>query len=367
MLSKLSNIILSKIYSRLSATKRSLKRLVNKLLVSIPPLRFYCYRVRAGIFDKDGIEKWCKEVNQYYAKQGDLLSEFTVYEKVVNSLITSPGVDICAMSDLMTYESNKAIVALRHDVDADVNTALKAAKFLSENSVPGSFYLLHTATYYGYFEDYLFHRQPGMKYFVKELVKTGCEIGLHTDPLSIYCEHNTNGEEAVVKEIKWMRSQGAHICGTVAHNSAPLYGAENFEVFKNRALADRDGFIYKGKKIPLQVIDESKLGIKYEGNYPILSPDMDSQELRDYLSSGGYNGIRDLDWQQQYFINNPVFSRPYDVSIWLLASDSWVIAIHKSPGQVRWPVKTDAVIEFIGSLTPGERVVINIHPEYIAA
>ena len=331
------------------------------------PGGFLRYRIGAGTLSRDQLGPWCKAVNDYQAKR-DLVSPFSIYQRLCDLLATDRRFDVRPLARLMApIAEGRVAVALRHDVDADICTALRAAAELVRRGLPGSFYLLHTAGYYGDFKDHIFRRQPALTSIIEDLLETNCEIGLHSDALSIYCEHGINGAAAIKTEIAWLRRQGANIQGTVAHNSAVLYGAENFEIFRNRALGGRRSFAWGERRVPLQVLDEKALGLTYEGNYPLIVDHPDEQDPKSYLAGTTDDEVRSASWQRKYFLHNPVFERDYDVSIWLLARDSWVIARHTARKDLHWPVSTERVLSFLKEADPGSRLVFNIHPEYVAS
>jgi len=160
---------------------------------------------------------------------------------------------------------------LRHDVDVDIRAALEIARVEAEFGIPATFYILHTAPYYGSFSGGVFRRNEAMIHVYREIQNLGHEIALHTDPLNLYINYDIDGAQAIREELKWLRDNGIEIRGTVAHNSSSEYGVENFAIFKGRQLrfgepGGPEGYVFQNKKIPLQVLDEEELGLEYEGN-----------------------------------------------------------------------------------------------------
>jgi len=324
------------------------------------------YRVRSHPLSREEIIGRCGHVTGTYRELG-LVSPFSTYRKVVDALIANTSIEVRPMNRLMAPAGkDKAVVALRHDLDGDVVTGVRSARYLASKGLPGSFYLLHTAHYYGTVENNVFRRFAGLESFVAEFVATGCELGLHTDPLSLYCTHRIDGAEAVRTEIAWLRSLGANLSGTVAHNSAIVFGAENFEIFRRRGIGNRRRFSCQGQNVPLQALDEQKLGLTYEGNYPVLPDALDPDKVAAYMDLSKGDCVRDPEWLRYYFLENPFFGRAYDVDIWLLARDAWVIAKRGGDGGVRWPVNTEDLLLYLGRLDEGVRAVVCIHPEYVS-
>lgn len=337
--------------------------LFDRLVRGIKP-----YRVRTHPLSKEEIFERCRQVSVRY-QELDLASSFLVYQKVVDTLVNNQRIEVRALGRLMeSVPDGKVVVSLRHDLDGDIVTGVRAARYLARKGLPGSFYLLHTSHYYGMIENGVFYRFDGLKKFVADFIAAGCEIGLHTDPLLLYCAHKIDGAQAVKAEIKWLRSLGTKISGTVAHNSAPVFGAENFEVFVKKASAGRKAFSYKGKAFPLQRLNEKKLLLTYEGNYPILPARLDASKVAAYIDVAHQpDCVRKADWQRFYFLDNPFFARRYEVDIWLLAQDKWLIANRSRGGELLWPVNTQEMLEYLDGLDHKTRIVISVHPEYVSA
>ncbi len=328
--------------------------------------RFKPYKVQERQVSCEEVTSLCTQVSESYQTLG-LVNSFSLYRKVVDILISNPKVNFKPLSDLMDpVPEGQITVALRHDIDADIVTGLQAARFLASRGVPGSFYLLHTSQYYGAIEGDVFYRHSSLGSFVESFIATGCEIGLHTDPLHFYCNHCINGLQAIRSELEWMRTCGAIVKGTVAHNSAVVYGAENFEIFRGKAVAGRSEIMHDGRSVPLQLIDEHQLGLTYEGNFPVLPDRLDGEKVNEYIRLSRGDGVRNKEWLELYFLHNPYFDRLYDVDIWLLGIDVWAMALRDGGGQLLWPVPTDDMLSKLNELGNEMRVVINIHPEYVS-
>lgn len=324
------------------------------------------YKVTTRTLSREEIAVRCKQVSQNYQAL-NWVSPFFVYRKLVDSLAENSGFEVRPLKHLMEpIQGGKVVVSLRHDMDGDIVTGVRAARYLAKKGVPGSFFLLHTSHYYGALEKKVFYRFSGLESFVTELLATGVELGLHTDPLSLYCNHHLNGTQAIKTEILWLRSLGVNVSGTVAHNSAPVFGAENFEIFQGRSVGGRKRFLYQGKRWPLQTLNERKLGLFYEGNYPYLPSLLDGHKVNDYFALSTNGCLRKRVWQYYYFIDNPFFRRAYDEDIWLLGNDSWVIASRDATLGKLMFVNTDGLLAYLGEISAEKRIVISVHPEYIS-
>ena len=82
----------------------------------------------------------------------------------------------------------------------------------------------------------------------REIQELGCEIGLHIDPYKLYLDDGIDGAAALTTELAWLRSEGLRIAGTSAHNCVPVYGVENFEVFRGHEIR-RGGWVSRRGRV----------------------------------------------------------------------------------------------------------------------
>lgn len=198
------------------------------------------------------------------------------YELLLRELTAIPNLEFVTHRDLLREPCppDRIRVGIRHDVDMDIVAALQQARLEHAHGVASNWVVLHTAPYYGELRDGEFLRHECMIHVYRRLQDLGHEVSLHTDPLLLYQIHGIDGAQAVVAEIEWLRAHGIRLYGTTAHNHRPVYGAENYEVFKGYARpADRrsgvplpDWVEHGGRHAPLHVLDERSLGLEYEGN-----------------------------------------------------------------------------------------------------
>lgn len=170
--------------------------------------------------------------------------------------------------------SNQVQCLIRHDLDIDVVSALSMAKIERDLGIRSSWYILHTAPYYGTFgRDGVFYRNESMRHVYRAIQDMGHEIALHTDGLHVYQNQRRNGAQAIETEIAWLREAGIDVRGTTAHNSWGIYGAENFALFDGKPLrggtkaGECPNYVeHNGVRTPLQVLSEKELGLSYEAN-----------------------------------------------------------------------------------------------------
>lgn len=274
------------------------------------------------------------------------------YEKLIRALASIDNLVFIPHTELNDYgcPPDKIVCSIRHDVDADIRVSVTEAEIEHKYGCRSTYYILHTAPYYGTWIDGVHHRNDCMAVLYRRMQGLGHEIALHTDPLNLYQNMKLDGAQAVREEIAWLREQGLTITGTVAHNSAPIYGIENFAIFhgKNRkglALGTRgepgdellDEIWHEGKWAPLGVLDEAELGLTYEGNDFFRRKDIRIE----------YGATRYLNrWRWDAHLLR-----------WRKAKD---------PSEDRF-VDQERMLAEIKTLAPGCWLILNVHPLYYGA
>ena len=248
----------------------------------------------------------------------------------------------------------------------DPETGLRCARFLAKLGVPGSFYILHTNPYYGNFYGNHFVRNPDMADWIRGLIVAGFEIGIHNDALHVFLEYGLNGIEALTKEIAWCRSNGAVIKGTVAHNSGPLYGAENYEIFSEKLLWKRKLHSANGNTIPLGSLSMSNLNLTYEGCFARPKKKINIEEAKIFFQDKQASSVRSKEWMKKYLLDNPACDWELDFQFWLTGKDTWIIAGKKGNRELfEWEVGIVKTIEILKNLPLGSRTSIVLHPAYV--
>jgi hypothetical protein len=222
-------------------------------------------------------------------------------------------------------------------------------------------------------KDKVFYRNPLLKDWLKALIISGCEIGLHTDAFNLYLNFNVDGAMAIVEELNWLRLQNANIVGTAAHNSFPTYNAENFEIFKNYALWGRSEGGIDGKYFPIGVLDEEKLNLTYEANFPIIQKRLKNKTIQEkieaWCKSTNSESVEAEKWMYTYLLDNPCFERGFDANVWHHGGNKWSIAIKRKTSitpRWYWRVDSKLLFRFIENLPNNLSMVFHLHPIYFS-
>lgn len=109
------------------------------------------------------------------------------YERVLTALKQVPYLKFKKFSDADFNRSPNGICCLiHHDIDGDIVGAIQQERIEAELGVETTWFVFHTAPYYGTFNpDLGFVRNSSMAPLYRQLQEYGQEVGLHTDPFLI--------------------------------------------------------------------------------------------------------------------------------------------------------------------------------------
>lgn len=184
-------------------------------------------------------------------------------------------------------ETDNNVIALRHDVDYCIDTALEMAYWEKELGIKSSYFMLHTANYWN---------DPRLVDKCLQIQKFGHEIGLHTNLITQWYRANEKIEEQLKGLLNLLREGGIELKGSSAHGDQACYKSNfiNYWIFKElkpEEPAERENKlnaegIYEkditkrikypdlheilnetGKILPLWQVSMSSLGLEYEASH----------------------------------------------------------------------------------------------------
>lgn len=262
------------------------------------------------------------------------------YQRLLTHLIKTQRFDFRAMRDLRRPCPDKISVGLRHDIDNDISTALKLAKIEHQLGLQASYYVLHTAPYYG--------SRPCIS-ILKEIQALGHEVGLHNDCLKALVELGTPVADTLKQTLDLLRSQGLTITGTASHGSYHTYLAANYEIFEGLSIHGRRSF---GDQYPLGHLKMQEFGLEYEANY-IKKSILVSKAFYDSVHQGYYQcPAEETDWVE----------RDYDAQYGIFGRNFWLGTDEHGPTVS--VLTADESLNALLSHQAGERIVLDSHPEY---
>ncbi len=276
------------------------------------------------------------------------------YRRLLETLVACPRLHFTSLSELQAgHPADKAAVAIRHDIDFDICTAATLARLEHDLGVRGCYYVLHTQPYYAHRENGRRFRSRRCVEILLEIQELGHKIGLHNDALHDLVHHGVPVKETLAAELDHLRSHGVRVKGTASHGSYHTYLAANYEVFVGLSISGRTHFIdAKGARHELGQVDMKELGLSYEANYI----------LRSYMiSKAEYDRIHDYKFICQTH-ENDAFERDYDAQFGIFGRDLW-LGTNERVQAVRCLTRCEA-LDGLLSRKPGERIVLDSHPEY---
>ena len=312
---------------------------------------------------------WRNYYRQVRENYGTIAEEFRVFSDFALALRTENEFEVVPVGRLLDAgeeadAGKKVRVSLRFDIDADPLTGLLLARVLCRYGLPSCFFLLHTAPYYGQFVGGKFVRSSDLPAYLNELASAGCEVGLHTDPYTIYCEQAIDGAQALVAEIAWLRSHSVDVRSTCAHNSFSRWGVASSEIFKEYVLWDRDVRSPEGWKFPLGTLSAVDMGLRCEATFAVPKAEVSKDEVTLALREGvgaAYRG----DWLKWFLIHNPLHDFSVDLQVWPMGNEGWRLGGFWSGEAVYAKMGTwRDVLDKLKGKYLGARVVFVMHPCY---
>ena len=163
-------------------------------------------------------------------------------------------------------------VALRHDVDSRLESALELAALEAARGLRATYFVLHTAPYWG---------EAGLLPRLRGLQELGHEVGFHNDLLTLQRVEGADPRAVLERELARLRGGGIEVVGAAAHGSPWCHrlGFHNNYVF---AGWDEPRPGYPNRGVP-EKLDPAEFGLEYEAYH--LSRDV-------YFSDSSFVGGR---------------------------------------------------------------------------
>ncbi len=164
----------------------------------------------------------------------------------------------------------RKILIIRHDVDHDLETAMRIAKWEHERELRATYCILHTAEYYGEFnDDSTMVRHKEVVDCCCELQALGHEINLHNNFGALALRLGRDPITLLRRELMFLRMNGVDVVGTSTHGDKLCRDLDfrNFELFHECVYEARGGprvVCHEQSRIELGITPLSALGLTYE-------------------------------------------------------------------------------------------------------
>jgi hypothetical protein len=175
-----------------------------------------------------------------------------------------------------TFDPNKIVIGLRHDVDVDLDIAYKFSEVEANLGFRSSYFILHTAPYYLANPDNKAVHTANILPVLRTMQNDRhFEIGWHNDLVTLQLIYKINPVEFLHNELGWLRSNGINIIGTAAHGSeyCKVYHYMNFYFFEEctfPVVPNRENNIavpLNGKNITIEKAKLSDFNLEYEAYF----------------------------------------------------------------------------------------------------
>ncbi len=137
------------------------------------------------------------------------------YDHLLARLATD-GVTVVPLRDLTrTSAETQPVVALRHDVDESLESALELGRLEHARGLRATYFVLHTARYWS---------TPALIPALRRLQdEYGHEVGFHNDLVTLHCVERVDAPSYLAHELDRLRRAGITIVGSAPHGSPWCY------------------------------------------------------------------------------------------------------------------------------------------------
>lgn len=163
----------------------------------------------------------------------DQIFNLIEYDKFLQYLSTSDHFLIVQLKDFEnTTSEDKVVLSLRYDIDDNINASVKFAYREHKYGIKSSYFVLHTAKYYGEIIGPYFKRNDNVIYYLKKIQDSfGHEIGFHNDLVTLQIMYGIDSKEYLKNELAFLRGNNIHIFGTTYHGSPYCYIYKYFNAY----------------------------------------------------------------------------------------------------------------------------------------
>jgi len=194
---------------------------------------------------------------------------YVTYENFLSYLSSSDHFLIVPIKDFKsTTSKDRVVISLRHDIDDNINASVKFAYRERKYGITASYFVLHTAKYYGKKVGAVFVRNDNVIYFLKAIQDTfDQEVGFHNDLVTLQLMYEIPSREYLKEELAYLRGNGINIVGTTYHGSpySYIYQYSNSD-FWTEYSTTADEYITKGfNTIKIEKDSLTSYNFLYEG------------------------------------------------------------------------------------------------------
>lgn len=157
------------------------------------------------------------------------------YDTLLERLAEPGRFHLVPLRELREAPGDRPVVALRHDVDDRLESAVRVAELEHARGLRSTYFILHTAPYYGVTGAGRAEHDPAVLPVLRRLQdELGHEVGFHHDLVTLQRVHGIEPGPYLAGELAWLRGAGIDVRGCAAHGSywAHRHGYHNSYAFK---------------------------------------------------------------------------------------------------------------------------------------
>lgn len=215
------------------------------------------------IDNKTNYETLQKRNHKYLSKFRSKFS-WNDYIALIDELAKDRYLTVAGEDFNKTTAQDKVVIYFRHDMDNAPFHGLKMSAEEKKRNLRGSYYVLHSARYYGTTRPGAIERYAAMDRLYKEIYANGHEIGVHNDLFGMQLLTGIEPEKFQAAELEYYKSIGIPVVGTVCHGSIiNSWGLNNTWLFSD--FKKTGEYNHKGKIVKYGIRSVKDFGFDYEG------------------------------------------------------------------------------------------------------
>jgi hypothetical protein len=141
------------------------------------------------------------------------------YARLLTRLSDSSRFHVVPLRELAYAPRDRVVVGLRHDVEERFKNALEMAALEAEYGLRSTYFVLHTAAYYGRVGWQAAEHDESLIPGLRHLQELGHEVAWHNDLVTLQCVHGIEPRAYLERELAWLRGNGIDVRGSSSHGS----------------------------------------------------------------------------------------------------------------------------------------------------
>ncbi|MFA7230399.1 MAG: glycoside hydrolase family 20 zincin-like fold domain-containing protein [Victivallaceae bacterium] len=197
-------------------------------------------------------------------KPYDGVFTWSEYKKLLSEL-SKPKYKVLPLREFnKDNSSDKVLVALRHDSDSHPLKALKMAEIEKTMGIKSTYFLLHSAKYYGKVKDGVIIRNEAIDELAQKLYNMGFEVGIHRDLFNMMWNYQFEPRAFMKAEIAYYKNIGIPVTGSAAHGDMTTINRKLNEMWIYSEFGKKGLSTVNGISYPYGEHKATEFGVDYE-------------------------------------------------------------------------------------------------------